>query len=80
MLILNKDEEGKALQQVQSGIQAVVSLYLYQTKSYFKNLWQVRMFSEAPLGKSEYIFVDCWSKAMSFSANNYLYLEAYQDL
>lgn len=51
-----------------------------QIKCYLKNLWQIRMFSEAPLGKSEYLFVECWSKAMSFSANNCLYLEAYQEL
>lgn len=36
--------------------------------------------SEAPLGKSQYIFVGFGSKAMSFSANYYLYLEVAQDL
>lgn len=36
--------------------------------------------SEAPLGKSQYIFVGFGSKAMSFSANYYLYLEVAQHL
>ena len=36
--------------------------------------------SEAPLGKSQDIVVECESKAMSFSANNYLYLKVAQDL
>lgn len=36
--------------------------------------------SETPLGKSQDMVVECESKAMSFSANNYLYLEVAQDL
>lgn len=36
--------------------------------------------SEAPLGKSQYIFVGFGSKAMSFTASYYLYLEVAQDL
>lgn len=36
--------------------------------------------SEAPLGKSQYTFVECESKALSFSDNNYLYLGIAQNL
>lgn len=66
-------------------VQAVLPLYLIVDKWYLKILWQIRLLavwslSEAPLGKSQYIFVGFGSKAMPFSANYYLYLEVAQHL
>lgn len=76
--------EEKALQQIQPVMQAVLTLVFMADKMVLEEsmadkhaIWSL---SEAPLGKSQYIFVECESKAPFFSNNKYLYLELAQNL
>lgn len=76
--------EEKALQQIQSVMQTVLTLVFMADKMVLEEsmadkdaIWNL---SKAPLGKSQYIFVECESKGPSFSNNNYLYLDIAQNL
>lgn len=76
--------EEKALQQIQPVMQAVLTIVFMADKMVLEEsmadkhaIWSL---SEAPLGKSQYIFVECESKALFFSNNKYLYLELAQNL